>query len=70
MLKYPTAHQTTYNWKQSKSLKTFVKIIINEGIGNEVIQELQFMLTFVLNVQLKMNEFDWKGQMEYKQKTK
>ena len=27
-------------------------------------------LTFVLNVQLKMNEFDWKGQVEYKQKTK
>ena len=27
-------------------------------------------LTFVLNVQLKMNELDWKGQVEYKQKTK
>ena len=27
-------------------------------------------LTFVLNVQLKMNEFDWKGQVDYKLKTK
>ena len=33
-------------------------------------QELQFMLTFVLDLQLKMNEFDWKDQVEYKQKTK
>ena len=27
------------------------------------------MLTFVLNVQLKMNEFNWTGRLEYKQKT-